>query len=210
MVVSRKHISSAKKTDCSSDYQANIVVGAATDLDSTKFFTVHLPLGAKKSMPLDPQEQLQNVLGKLCIQRGLQLDDYVPRDMKGEIIPLAILLFKIAGGEIIFTEKDGNQPAEVIIASPGEEGQYQSKSKIKHILSPRKPHNRVSKDEKAVSIAADVKGLPKHPKGVPNEYEFGEELGNGAFSVVLNGKHKTTNEIVAIKVLEKYEDDTRQ
>lgn len=45
---------------------------------------------------------------------------------------------------------------------------------------------------------------------MPSEYEFGEELGNGAFSVVLSGKHKTTNEIVAIKVLEKYEDDTRQ
>lgn len=70
MVVSRKHISAAKKTSCSSDYQANIVVGAATDLDSTKFFTVHLPHGAKKSMKLEAQEPLQTVLEKICIQRG--------------------------------------------------------------------------------------------------------------------------------------------
>jgi hypothetical protein len=69
-------------------------------------------------MKLAPQEPLQTVLEKICVQRGgyiflslafgllgLLLDDYVPRDMKGEIIPLNTVLCKIEGGEITFTEK---------------------------------------------------------------------------------------------------------
>eukprot|EP01127_Copromyxa_protea_P011568 TRINITY_DN2911_c0_g1_i1.p1 TRINITY_DN2911_c0_g1~~TRINITY_DN2911_c0_g1_i1.p1 ORF type:complete len:620 (-),score=129.52 TRINITY_DN2911_c0_g1_i1:76-1935(-) len=215
MVVSRKHISEAKRTVCSSAYQENVVVGAATDLDSSKFFTVHLPHGAKKSMKLEAMEPLQNVLEKICIQRGLAMEDYVPRDMKGQVIPIATVLCKIEGGEITFTEKDnkGYTP-EVIIAAPAGYGEDTAtpatKSKIKNILSPRKPHNnRIIKGDNPAELKSQA-SIPEKSKGVPFEYDFGDELGNGAFSVVLSGTHKTTGEIVAIKVLEKYEDDTRQ
>jgi calcium/calmodulin-dependent protein kinase I len=43
-----------------------------------------------------------------------------------------------------------------------------------------------------------------------DSYEIGKELGSGAFSVVKSAIHKVTQEVVAIKILDKYEEDDEQ
>eukprot|EP01127_Copromyxa_protea_P015823 TRINITY_DN4610_c0_g1_i3.p2 TRINITY_DN4610_c0_g1~~TRINITY_DN4610_c0_g1_i3.p2 ORF type:complete len:433 (-),score=99.92 TRINITY_DN4610_c0_g1_i3:26-1324(-) len=45
---------------------------------------------------------------------------------------------------------------------------------------------------------------PARPPTLEEVYEVGEELGSGAFSVVKAGKHKTTSQAVAIKILDNY------
>lgn len=39
----------------------------------SKVFTIYLPLGAKKSLIMDPNVQLKDILVKICRERGLEL-----------------------------------------------------------------------------------------------------------------------------------------
>jgi len=44
---------------------------------------------------------------------------------------------------------------------------------------------------------------PSKAKTITDIYTIGEELGRGGFSIVKKGTHKTTNDLVAIKIIEK-------
>jgi hypothetical protein len=37
---------------------------------SDEIFTIHFPMGAKKSMIMDPAQQLKVALDKICVARG--------------------------------------------------------------------------------------------------------------------------------------------
>lgn len=54
-------------------------------------------------------------------------------------------------------------------------------------------------------------GTEEGPKGpVTERYEIGDELGSGAFSVVFTATQKHSSNTVAIKILDRYEDDDEQ
>lgn len=81
-------------------------------------------MGAKKSLIMEPDQQLKVVLDKTCTARGdlfifiafflsvvltilgINLDEYYPQDKNGKIIALSTKLGDIEGGEITFTKKD--------------------------------------------------------------------------------------------------------
>jgi len=44
---------------------------------------------------------------------------------------------------------------------------------------------------------------PKEKKSIKEEYDFGEELGRGGFSVVVKATKKDTKDVVAVKIIEK-------
>lgn len=71
-------------------------------------------------------------------------------------------------------------------------------------------HHKKSKD-RGGSDSKDSRGRerpekekPPKPRTLEDVYDVGEELGSGAFSIVKAGKHKTTGQPVAIKILDNY------
>jgi len=55
-------------------------------------------------------------------------------------------------------------------------------------------------EQKTATVAAPP---PKEKKTIKEEYDFGEELGRGGFSVVVRATRKDTKEIYAVKIIEK-------
>jgi tRNA A-37 threonylcarbamoyl transferase component Bud32 len=54
---------------------------------------------------------------------------------------------------------------------------------------------------------AEAAPPPKEKKSIKEEYDFGEELGRGGFSVVVKATRKDTKEVVAVKIIEKNQSD---
>jgi len=50
---------------------------------------------------------------------------------------------------------------------------------------------------------AEAAPPPKEKKSIKEEYDFGEELGRGGFSIVVKATRKDTKEVVAVKIIEK-------
>lgn len=88
-----------------------------------KVFTVYLEHGAKKSVLLNPMEPVvcnnkpirahlvkRSVLEKICISRGMNLQECVPEDMNGNVIPLNTKLGQIPSFEITFLKKGIDSP----------------------------------------------------------------------------------------------------
>lgn len=109
MVCSRPHIAFAKRTVCNPQYKPEALV-TTVNVDkgnrSDEIFTIHFPMGAKKSMIMDPSQQLKVALDKICVARGITLDEFYPQDKYGQIVALSKKLGDIEGREITFTKKD--------------------------------------------------------------------------------------------------------
>jgi len=209
MIVSRKHLALAKRTVCSTDFKADTiqaVTGASGQAKKiSNVFTIHLPHGAKKSMIMTPNEPLRVVLEKICRQRALPMGDYVPQDGNGKAVPLNTLLGKIEGAEITFTSRDSNQVDYSSIPPLIEDLQQ-------GVTRPKGPTPSPSGPPKEISSprAPEDATKPKVVEKVADAYKFEQELGNGAFSVVYQARHTRTGDIVAIKVLDKYKEESRQ
>jgi len=54
---------------------------------------------------------------------------------------------------------------------------------------------------------AEAAPPPKEKKSIKEEYDFGEELGRGGFSVVVKATKKDTKDVVAVKIIEKNQSD---
>eukprot|EP01126_Amoeba_proteus_P040492 TRINITY_DN431_c1_g1_i4.p1 TRINITY_DN431_c1_g1~~TRINITY_DN431_c1_g1_i4.p1 ORF type:complete len:326 (+),score=85.83 TRINITY_DN431_c1_g1_i4:518-1495(+) len=177
--------------------------------------------GAKKSVLMNPMEPVRVVLEKICISRGMNLQECIPCDMNGNVIPLNTKLGKIPQYEITFMNKGNlvqtiNHPPFIddVLAEMAASSALPYKGRTGSTAPwPSKKDKRRSQLRGSLSFPKS-EDLPLRPsKGlfhVTDAYEFQEELGNGAFSVVRMAKHKETGEIVAIKILEKYEDDPHQ
>jgi hypothetical protein len=50
---------------------------------------------------------------------------------------------------------------------------------------------------------AELAPPPKERRSIKEEYDFGEELGRGGFSIVVKATHKITKDVVAVKIIEK-------
>eukprot|EP01125_Pyxidicula_operculata_P021740 TRINITY_DN85_c0_g1_i2.p1 TRINITY_DN85_c0_g1~~TRINITY_DN85_c0_g1_i2.p1 ORF type:complete len:661 (-),score=136.50 TRINITY_DN85_c0_g1_i2:390-2324(-) len=230
MPVSRRFIGEAKTTQCGTDYDAGVdtVQQPTTQVvPKGQVFTVYLPHGAKKSVLYNANEPLRNVLEKVCQARGLVMSEYVPEDTNGEVIPLDTVLSKIEGFEITFTKKD---VVDVKSSKPKKEPTNSDKSSTKSkntkgsqpsvsedkSQGAQTPKSEASSNHLSVSAQNNLKrGTTNDSSGKPKrkvieQYEFGQELGSGAFSVVKSATHKESGEVVAIKVLDKYEDDDEQ
>lgn len=180
LVVGRQHIAQAKKTVCIPvrnrvDEVVSTVDTAA--LAKTRVFTVYLDHGYKKAVLLNPIEPLRVVLEKICISRGITMDEYTPEDMNGVELPINTLLGSIKGSEITFTSK-GKQV-----------------SRTPPLLADV---------ERELNMAKKTEDEGRRQRtSVMDLYEMECVLGNGAFSVVQKARQKETKEYVAIKILEK-------
>eukprot|EP01127_Copromyxa_protea_P011399 TRINITY_DN2864_c1_g1_i3.p1 TRINITY_DN2864_c1_g1~~TRINITY_DN2864_c1_g1_i3.p1 ORF type:complete len:390 (-),score=77.34 TRINITY_DN2864_c1_g1_i3:112-1281(-) len=146
----------------------------------------------------------------------MNLQECVPEDMNGNVVPLNTKLGQIPSFEITFLNK-GSKAAppqhppfieDVLLeASGGEKRGGEEKRGGKDKRSSERRSRRLSIKINRNKIEPVI---APQPVRVRDMYEFQGELGNGAFSVVKMAKHKETGDVVAIKVLEKYEDDPRQ
>jgi calcium/calmodulin-dependent protein kinase I len=60
-------------------------------------------------------------------------------------------------------------------------------------------------DQKTAHVAPPI--MPHTKKTIKEEYDFGEELGRGGFSVVVKAVKKDTKEVYAVKIIEKNQSD---
>ena len=67
---------------------------------SKKVFTINLPEGNKKSVILVPEKPLEVELIKVCSIRGIELDQYLPVNSNGDIVPLNTPIGEIMGSEV--------------------------------------------------------------------------------------------------------------
>eukprot|EP01126_Amoeba_proteus_P061039 TRINITY_DN8152_c0_g4_i1.p1 TRINITY_DN8152_c0_g4~~TRINITY_DN8152_c0_g4_i1.p1 ORF type:complete len:657 (-),score=116.80 TRINITY_DN8152_c0_g4_i1:126-2096(-) len=80
-------------------------------------FTIHFK-GSKTSFILTDtlrSSTLEVTLMKLCTQRNITVDQFVPQDLNGKILPLDILLGDIPGGEVLFLNTYDDSPNHVTI-----------------------------------------------------------------------------------------------
>lgn len=238
IVCSRPKISLCKKTVClGSSYQNEAFVSVNVEKMS-KVFTIYLPMGAKKSMVMDPNVQLKDILIKICRERAIPMEEYYPQDKNGKVVAMSTLLGQILDGEITFTKKDEKTDMSLIppliealerelAARNEQDGQFGSNSRKskKYIIdgsksekpskdSPSPSHSRQSispsLSTKDVLQSKEVEKEPPKEEKILEVYSLDEELGNGAFSVVYSSRHRRTGQVVAIKVLEKYKDELAQ
>lgn len=212
MPVSRRFIADAKKTFC------GIMIDKMDDaqtaaLTEKKVFTIYLPHGAKKSIIMNPDAILGSILERICRERGIDIGAYVPEDTNGKVLKLSTQLGKIEGNEITFTAKDeakqsDEQSHSLSNISSGSLNNKQKESKKKTSTQQLKPG--ISGDYVG-GVSGNAAGeAPPQKKSVVEAYEFGQELGSGAFSIVRSATNKDTGQIVAIKILDKYEEDDEQ
>ena len=70
-----------------------------------KVFTVFLPEGDKKSVIFHAEQPLQQVLLRICQARGVSLDEFLPIDANGQVVPLNSVLGDINGNSITIVHK---------------------------------------------------------------------------------------------------------
>jgi len=231
MKVSRHFIAEAKTTVCGAQDSGALVVEMPTANETTavtkgQYFTIYLPHGAKKSVILKPSEPLRNVLEKVCQARGINMDEFVAEDSNGQAIDLDIVLGKIEGNEITFTKRDNvapSTPSKEKTTKPAtkpndDHEKHDPKKKVTEasMKSSRRKSQPVPDKSKTAGTRAMVTTgsmpvvQPPVKKSIIEQYELGPELGSGAFSVVRSATHADTKKVVAIKVLDKYEDDDEQ
>lgn len=237
LICSRQYIALAKKTVCSKNYKNEALVSATMSSNNNdKIFTIHMPMGAKKSFVMNREEPLKEVLAKMCTARGISIEEYYPQDKNGKVVPLSKKLGEIDGAEITFTKKEGGERDSSLIPPLIEDLEKEMEHRNQQLKSARNDNKKTdkhSKDKKSgkqpatkpvsspraleESAKAEPKATPEAVdtgkavvERVPDAYTLEVELGNGAFSVVYSGKHKRTGDIVAIKVLEKYKDEDIQ
>lgn len=221
LTVSRKFISEAKKTVCGASDSGALVVETPSANETAavtkgQYFTIYLPHGAKKSVLLKPSEPLRNVLEKVCQARGIDINEFVPEDVNGQAIDLGTVLGNIEGNEITFTKRDNTTSHKEKSSNkekPRDEDRSETKSK-KNDRSDKKPNHTDSKQKTnsvtSITSTNSVPTVPAKKKNIIEQYELGPELGSGAFSVVRSATHVETGQVVAIKVIDKYEDDDEQ
>jgi len=231
MIASRKHIALAKKTVCSTDFAVDVLAQTDTSAvkKTSKVFTIHLPQGAKKSMIMSDdlaKEQLRATLEKICRQRAIPMEEYFPQDGNGKVVPLTTILSKIEGGEITFTKKESSGEVDYRGIPPliADVEAKMFANRPASAAPPAKPLTAapVNSPRPTASMPVPAGQTPapssEFPTAEPKKvvervsevYKFEQELGNGAFSVVYQAKHKRTGEIVAIKVLDRYKEEQRQ
>jgi len=201
VAVSRQFIAVAKNTSCGegTDVVDTVPIGKQIgQTNRSKIFTIYLPHGAKKSIILHPTEKLKTILSKVCFERGINISEYVAEDTNGAIVDLDTTLGNISGAEITFTKKE-------------------SKDDLSPILREKKsifPDFRKARSKSSALIERPSRNTSSRTntprRSVLETYEIGKELGSGAFSVVKSATHKDTQEVVAIKILDKYEEDDEQ
>eukprot|EP01127_Copromyxa_protea_P000615 TRINITY_DN1052_c0_g2_i2.p1 TRINITY_DN1052_c0_g2~~TRINITY_DN1052_c0_g2_i2.p1 ORF type:complete len:1008 (+),score=147.20 TRINITY_DN1052_c0_g2_i2:41-3064(+) len=87
-----------------------------TDGLAFNVFTIHFP-GSKKTFVTNDSnrhETLAQILPNLCLQRSLQMKDYIPQDLNGKEIPLTMTLEEVPGGEIKFCKQRVAEVQKVI------------------------------------------------------------------------------------------------
>jgi len=204
LAVSRQFIAVAKNTACGAATNVLDTVSIGKQVGQTnrsRVFSIYLPHGAKKSVILNPSEKLKTVLSKVCLERGIYLSEYVAEDSNGSVVDLETSLGHIAGAEITFTKRD-----------------FESLDDLSPILREKKSilsdFKKSSRSRSSALIERPGRRTPPSRntprRSVLETYEIGKELGSGAFSVVKAATHKDTLEIVAIKILDKYEEDDEQ
>lgn len=191
LLIGRQHITQAKKTVCipHRGLAKNLHQADTSVLAKTRVFTVYLDGGYKKAVLLNPLEPLRVVLEKICASRNITLEEYSAEDMNGEELPLTILLGEIKGCEITFTSK-----GKTVSRTP---------PLIADLLREQKAAGK--DDHHKVDVERDPASGLRVRSNVMDVYELGHDLGNGAFSVVTKARHKETNAVVAIKIIEKFE-----
>jgi len=235
LVVSRKYLALAKQTVCGETMDGLSVGNTIKPLETGRTFTVHLNHGAKKSIVVDdPNQPLENVLTKICVSRGMKIDECQAQDRDGKIVSLKRPLKEIPGWEIIFTsEADREKPSALppfiddIKMSSYENNLSKMESKkvplIKKLSINNKRKNKIDKKKDGDSdpmpglqpanavqlVDADSELKKKRLKAIMDQYEIGDVLGNGAFSVVKSARHKESREEIAIKIVSKKGQDKK-
>eukprot|EP01127_Copromyxa_protea_P017740 TRINITY_DN5451_c0_g1_i3.p1 TRINITY_DN5451_c0_g1~~TRINITY_DN5451_c0_g1_i3.p1 ORF type:complete len:556 (-),score=102.81 TRINITY_DN5451_c0_g1_i3:123-1790(-) len=170
-------------------------------------------------------EPLRVALEKVCFQRKWQMELFVPRDGRGNEIPLQTLLGSIPSSEITFTRRNADEAAKSMIPPLIEDVMRQLKLEGKGKTPRTGTGIRASVSESQVitlrtfegsiddsnasgqSEAKEVVDVKKE-KTIRQQYRFFETpIGVGAFSQVFRAVNKDTGEEVAIKVIEKLEEE---
>lgn len=96
---------------------SNLSDNQAAAFTRNKVFTIYMEHGAKKSVLLNPMEPIvcnttlrfnsfqRSVLEKICISRGLNLQECVAEDMNGNALPLNTKMGQVPCFEITFVQK---------------------------------------------------------------------------------------------------------
>jgi fructose-1,6-bisphosphatase/inositol monophosphatase family enzyme len=80
-----------------------------------KKFTVFLSNDQRNTIIYKPELVLRDVLVKMCSNRGLQLNHWVPRDISGRLLDLNMTLGDIGSLEITFNTHPENRDVKVIL-----------------------------------------------------------------------------------------------
>lgn len=167
MICSRQHITLAKKTVCSTAYKNETLVSAVTTEKgaNSNIFTIHMPMGAKKSFVMNPSDQLKEVLVKICTARGITLDEYYPQDKNGKVVALSKKLGEIDGCEITFTKKDASQRDASLIPPLIEDLEREESLRNQQLKSARTDSGKKDKHKKGSSSGKDkTKNTPRSKK----------------------------------------------
>eukprot|EP01126_Amoeba_proteus_P054861 TRINITY_DN6770_c0_g1_i8.p1 TRINITY_DN6770_c0_g1~~TRINITY_DN6770_c0_g1_i8.p1 ORF type:complete len:797 (+),score=195.13 TRINITY_DN6770_c0_g1_i8:77-2392(+) len=216
LVTSRKTIALAKKTVCDVTYASVLSAREPSKPNYTKnkVFSIFLEEGQKKSIILNPTEPLRVTLEKICFQRRWKMEDFVARDGNGNELSVHILLGKITTNEITFTRREPNSEGvsqlppliEDVRKKLAAEGRIEKKKRRRaYLKSPSDGQPNLHEGKSESSSEHEGK------KSIREVYTFLEPpVGVGAFSQVYQATHNTTNEVVAIKVIEKFEEEEEQ
>jgi len=232
----RKCIAQAKKLYCDvSIMQRSTVYIKDADVKNTRWksstFTVWLSYGSKTSVFLNPMATLESVLERICQMRSMEFEEHIAEDINGRPLEKNTLLGDIPQGEITFTKKDltmnflrrrgqvSRNPIENIKKNDEDTilvKSLEQKVHIKETLEDEGMSENFTSAKEGDEESEIIKkktptknGPRKKYKNIRMQYELGDTVGEGAFSVVKLGIDKSTGEKVAIKIIEKDESNKK-
>jgi len=131
LAVSRRFIGEAKNSLCGDSFDGfkDVSLNGWKQVGHayrSNVFTIYLPHGAKKSVILNPNEKLRTVLQKVCIERGINIAEFVAEDIHGAVVDLETTLGLISDSEITFTKRENNSSPDESLTSPREKKKYPS------------------------------------------------------------------------------------